>query len=80
MVNLPKSELTNGMDMIGALSAKTQFLPSNGEARRALQEQSISVNKEKVGLDYTLSSSDLIHNAYVVINKGKRQTFIIKFV
>ncbi len=79
MVNLPMSELTNGMDMIGALSAKTQFLPSNGEARRALQEQSISVNKEKVGLDYKLSSSDLIHNAYVVINKGKRQTFIIKF-
>ncbi len=80
MVKLSKSELSGGLDMIGALSAKTQFLPSNGEARRALQEQSISVNKEKIGLDYLLTSSDLIQGAYVVINKGKRQTFILKFI
>ncbi len=80
MVNLSISELNGGLDMIGALSAKTQFLPSNGEARRALQEQSISVNKEKIGPDYLLTSSDLIQGAYVVINKGKRQTFILKFI
>ena len=45
---LTKSELENGLDMIGALAAKTGFLGSNGEARRELKQNSISVNKEKV--------------------------------
>jgi tyrosyl-tRNA synthetase len=72
------SEIEEGLDMIGALAAKTQFLKSNGEARRALKENSISVNKEKVKEDYKITSEDLINNKYVVINKGKRNTYIIK--
>jgi tyrosyl-tRNA synthetase len=72
------SEIEEELDMIGALAAKTQFLKSNGEARRALKENSISVNKEKVKEDYKITSEDLINNKYVVINKGKRNTYIIK--
>ena len=66
--------------MIAALSAETNFLASNGEARRALKENSISVNKEKVGEDYKISSADLINDTYVIINRGKRSTFIIRVV
>ncbi len=76
---LATSELENGLDMIGALSAKTGFLSSNGEARRALKENSVSVNKVKVKEDYTLTKADLINEKYVVINKGKRNTYIIQF-
>jgi tyrosyl-tRNA synthetase len=65
--------------MIAALSAETEFLNSNGEARRALKENSISVNKSKVGLDYTLTEKDLINGKYVLINKGKKNTYLIKF-
>ena len=54
-----KSLLESGLDMIAALSAETNFLASNGEARRALKENSISVNKEKVGEAYQISSSPL---------------------
>lgn len=75
---ISRSEFNEGMDMIAALSAKTNFLASNGEARRALKENSISVNKEKVGEDFQLTSEDLINNRYVVINRGKKSTFIIK--
>ena len=64
--------------MIAALAAKTKFLASNGEARRALKENSISVNKEKVNEAYLISAEDLINNKYVIINKGKRNTYIIK--
>ncbi|HEX9826789.1 MAG TPA: tyrosine--tRNA ligase, partial [Flavobacteriaceae bacterium] len=53
---IPKSEFSEGLDMIAALSAKTNFLASNGEARRALKENSISVNKERVGEDHILTS------------------------
>ena len=75
-----KSLLESGLDMIAALSAETNFLASNGEARRALKENSISVNKEKVGEDYKISSTDLINDTYVIINRGKRSTFIIHVV
>ena len=77
---IPRSEFDSGLDMIGALSAKTNFLASNGEARRALKENSISVNKEKVTEAYTISSEDLINNTYVIINRGKKKTFILKIV
>lgn len=76
---LSKDVLNNKFDMIAALSAETGFLKSNGEARRALKENSISVNKTKVGLDYVLSETDLINGKYVLINKGKKNTYLIKF-
>ncbi len=77
---ISRSDFDNGLDMIAALAAKTNFLSSNGEARRALKENSIAVNKEKVSEDYQLSHDDLINNTYIIINRGKRKTFIIKIV
>ena len=77
---IAKAEIENGLDMIGALSAKTNFLQSNGEARRALKENSVSVNKEKVKEDYTITANDLINDKYVIINKGKKNTYIIRTV
>lgn len=68
-----------GLDMVAALSAETGFLKSNGEARRALKENSIAVNKSKVKENHTLTVSDLINGHYVLINKGKKNTFLIKF-
>ncbi len=73
-----REDVEAGLDMIAALSAKTEFLSSNGEARRALKENSISVNKEKVSEDYTITPDDLLNNKYVIINKGKRNTYIIR--
>ena len=58
--------------------SKTNFLQSNGEARRALKENSVSVNKEKVKEDYTITANDLINGKYVIINKGKKNTYIIR--
>ncbi|MTE26310.1 tyrosine--tRNA ligase [Winogradskyella ouciana] len=75
-----QSDFKEGLDMIGALAAKTNFLNSNGEARRALKENSIAVNKEKVKEDYQLSAEDLINDKYIIINKGKKNTYIIKIV
>lgn len=74
------SLIENGMDMIAALAAETNFLKSNGEARRALKENSISVNKEKVKEDYSITEKDLISGKYIIINKGKKNTYIIKAI
>lgn len=75
-----RAEVEEGLDMIGALAAKTGFLKSNGEARRALKENSVSVNKEKVKEDYVINPSDLINDKYVILNKGKKNTYIIRAV
>ena len=78
--DVSKTKLQEGLDMIAALSAETGFLASNGEARRALKENSIAVNKEKVNEQYTLSAADLINDTYIILNRGKRSTFIIRAV
>ena len=73
-------EIENGLDIIGGLAEKTGFLKSNGEARRALKENSISVNKEKVSEDYSITASDLINGQFVLLQRGKKNYFIIKAV
>lgn len=78
LAGISKSEFDEGVDMIAALAAKTNFLNSNGEARRALKENSISVNKEKVAEDYVLTSDDLINDKYIILNRGKKSTYILK--
>lgn len=75
--NLDRSELEQGLDMIGALAAKTGFLASNGEARRALQENSVAVNFIKVSDSYMITEKDLINDKYVVVQRGKKKKYII---
>ncbi|CDF80903.1 tyrosyl-tRNA synthetase [Formosa agariphila KMM 3901] len=79
MAEITKAELED-IDMIAVLAAKTNFLASNSEARRALKENAVSVNKEKVKEDYKISADDLINDSYIIINKGKRNTYIVKVV
>ena len=74
---ISKSEMENGLDMIAALSAKTGFLGSNGEARRELKQNAISVNKEKVKEDFLITETDLIKNKYVLLQRGKKNYFIL---
>lgn len=76
---LSKSLLKNGLDMIAALSAETGFLKSNGDARRELKQNAISVNKEKVKEDYLIGEQDLIDNQYVLLQRGKKHYFILVF-
>ena len=71
-------EIKNGLDIIKSLSEISGFLSSNSEARRALKENSVSVNKTKVNESYKLTNADLINNKYIVLNRGKKKTFIIK--
>lgn len=77
---IPMSEITSGLGIVAALAEKTGFLKSNGEARRALNENSISVNKEKVGEDFSIDSTALINNKFVLLQRGKKNYFVIRAV
>ncbi len=80
---VPQAELNKEklgeLGIISALAEKTGFLKSNGEARRALKENSVSVNKTKVKDDYTLSESDLINDQFILLQKGKKNYYVIQF-
>ena len=78
--DIDKNEIDTGLDMIGALADKTGFLKSNGEARRALKENSISVNKIKVSESFIITSDSLISKKYVLLQRGKKNYFIIRVV
>lgn len=73
-----RNDLENGIDIVTILNEKTGFFKSNGEARRALTANSISVNKEKVKEDFVLSNSDLINNQFVLLQSGKKNYFVIR--
>jgi tyrosyl-tRNA synthetase len=72
-----KADFDGGLGIIDALAGKTDFLASNGEARRALKENSISVNKEKVNDSFLLTNDHLIHDKYVLLGKGKKTNYIL---
>ncbi|MDB4324186.1 tyrosine--tRNA ligase [Crocinitomicaceae bacterium] len=74
---ISKSDFENGIGIIDALAGKTGFLKSNGEARRELKGNSISVNKEKVNDEFTLTKKDLINEKYVLLGKGKKNNYIL---
>ena len=77
---LAKESLEEGVDIIAALAGDSQFLKSNGEARRAIKENSISVNKAKVQETYKVTNQDLINDRYVLLQRGKKTYFILNFV
>ncbi|WP_108804897.1 tyrosine--tRNA ligase [Aquimarina sp. Aq107] len=77
---IPKSIIADGLDVIGALAEHTGFLKSNGEARRALKENSISVNKEKIKEGYSIATEDLINDQFVLLQRGKKNYFVIRAV
>ncbi len=71
------SDFGTGLSIVDALAAKTSFLSSNGEARRELKANAISVNKEKVGEDFILLPEHLINGRYALLGKGKKNNYIL---
>ena len=80
MAEISLNEIKNGVEITKLLHEKTGFLSSNSDAKRALGENSIAVNKNKVDKDYVVCEKDLIKNKYIVVNRGKKKTFLIKAI
>lgn len=74
------AELKAGIDSVDLLNAKTGFMKSNGEARRALGENSISLNREKIAEGRKVTDADLISGNYLLLQRGKKNYFIVRAV
>ena len=73
---LPKDKLPVGI--LDALAVETTIFPSKGEARKMIQGNGFSLNKEKMAdINYQLSDKDIIDGKYILAQKGKKDYYII---
>ena len=73
--NITKTDLSSGL--LDLLAEKTSIFQSKGEARRMINSNAISINKEKITGDFKLSENNLINKKYIVLQKGKKNYFLI---
>ena len=70
--------LSAGVPIVDLLTEHGGFLASKGEARRALKENSIAVNKEKAGEERTIGTDDLLGGKFILLQRGKKNYFLVK--
>lgn len=77
MASISQTELKNGISIVDLFSSKTGFLSSNGEAKRELKANALSINKEKANEGLIVTESDLINNKFILLGKGKKNNYIV---
>lgn len=77
---ISRAELEAGIGMVDFLSEKTGIFPSKGEVRRMLKDGGVQVNKEKALEDTSVSSANLLNNNYILVQKGKKNYFLVMAV
>ena len=75
---IAKADIENGLDIVEFLADKTGIQNSNGEARRSLKENAISINKTKVKMDTVLTTKDVLDNGFILAQKGKKNYFLVE--
>jgi tyrosyl-tRNA synthetase len=76
-VEIPRDSIKSGVDIVTFCNEITGFLSSNAEVRRALKENSLSVNKNKIGDDKMIGEDDVIANNFILLQRGKRSYFLV---
>ncbi len=79
---VPQAEISlekikEGVDITELMTAESGFIDSKSEFRRLLKGNSISVNKQKVQMGYTVTEKDLLNEKYILIQKGKKNYYLI---
>jgi len=81
-VEISKAELSEVANVTDLLSVTTKSIifPSKGEARKMITAGGVSINKEKVGAPDTKPAYDLILDKYLLVQKGKKNYYLVKVV
>jgi len=75
---LAASDLEGGLDIGEALAEHTAVFPSKGEARKMVQGNGVAINKTKVGVDKVLTKDDVVAGGLIIVQKGKKNYFLVK--
>jgi tyrosyl-tRNA synthetase len=77
-LNFAKDNLNAGIDVVSFL-AETTIFPSKGEARKTVQGGGVSINRKKVEtIDFKVDSSSLLHDKYILVQKGKKNYYLVQ--
>ena len=77
--SVSRGDLETGIGIIDLLAGgEDAFLSSNGEARRALKEGSVSVNKSKVDDSRVVTLDDAIGSGIILLQRGKKNCFLVR--
>lgn len=71
-------DILSGSDWVSVLGEHSKVFASKGEVRRSLQENAVSVNKEKINLNSSIDVNLLLNGKYFIIQKGKKNYFLLK--
>jgi tyrosyl-tRNA synthetase len=75
------SEIEQGISLVEFVTGKVAVFPSKNEAKKMIQSGGVAINKNKVDdLEFTIDSSTLINNKYILVQKGKKNYFVVKVV
>lgn len=77
-VEISREALNPGIGMADFLASTTNIFPSKGEARRMLKEGGVSINKEKTSEEAVVDPSALLNDRYILVQKGKKNYFLVK--
>jgi tyrosyl-tRNA synthetase len=79
-IDFAKDKIAEGIDVVSFL-AETTIFPSKGEARKTVQGGGVSINRKKVeGIDFKIETSLLLHNQYLLVQKGKKNYYLVKVI
>ncbi len=72
-----KDAFTGEVNPVNLLGEQSTIFPSKGEARKSIQGNGVSINKEKMNLERKISSADLLYGKYLLVQKGKKNYYLI---
>lgn len=76
---VPRDLFTNGVNIVDLLADATTIVKSKGDARRAIKNNAIAVNKEKIkSIDAIVNHEALLHGKYVMVENGRKNKFILQ--
>ena len=81
MFDIEKSKIETGVNVLNLLAEDSQVFPSKGELRRTIKGGGVSINKEKIqSEEITIGSDRLLNDKYILIQKGKKNYFLIRAI
>ena len=81
MFDVEKTKIESGINVLDLLAEETQVFPSKGDLRRTIKGGGVSINKEKIQSDeISIGSDRLLNNKYILVQKGKKNYFLIKAI
>ena len=73
------TDIESGLNIVDLVAEKTNIFPSKGEARRMMKDGGLQMNKEKMKEDFVVKKENLLNNKYLLIQKGKKNYYLINF-